>query len=189
MSLTGVLNSHLMMAHLIRTFGTDEQRDDFLPKLASGELRGGLALTEPDCGTDLQAIRTTARARRRRYVVNGTKTWITNGGRRQLPRAAREDRPRRGAPQPRHVGAPRAEGRRRLHRAAQAREARLQGRRHRASCSSTTSRSPPTACSAASRDAASRRRWAASSSAASTSPRAVSASPTPRCRRRCATRT
>ena len=47
MSLTGVLNSHLMMAHLIRMFGTDEQRADFLPKLASGELRGGLALTEP----------------------------------------------------------------------------------------------------------------------------------------------
>ena len=81
MSLTGVLNSHLMMAHLIRTFGTDAQRDDFLPKLASGELRGGLALTEPTCGSDLQAIRTTARRDGDTYVVNGTKTWITNGGR------------------------------------------------------------------------------------------------------------
>ena len=81
MSLTGVLNSHLMMAHLIRTFGTDAQRDDFLPKLASGELRGGLALTEPTCGSDLQAIRTTARRDGDAYIVNGTKTWITNGGR------------------------------------------------------------------------------------------------------------
>ena len=81
MSLTGVLNSHLMMAHLIRTFGNDAQRDDFLPKLASGELRGGLALTEPTCGSDLQAIRTTARRDGDAYIVNGTKTWITNGGR------------------------------------------------------------------------------------------------------------
>ncbi len=80
MSLTGVLNSHLMMAHLIRTFGTDSQRADFLPKLASGELRGGLALTEPTCGSDLQAIRTTARRDGDAYIVNGTKTWITNGG-------------------------------------------------------------------------------------------------------------
>jgi alkylation response protein AidB-like acyl-CoA dehydrogenase len=80
MSLTGVLNSHLMMAHLIRMFGTDSQRADFLPKLASGELRGGLALTEPTAGTDLQAIRMTARRDGDFYVVNGTKTWITNGG-------------------------------------------------------------------------------------------------------------
>jgi alkylation response protein AidB-like acyl-CoA dehydrogenase len=80
MSLTGVLNSHLMMAHLILTFGTDAQRDAFLPRLATGELRGGLALTEPTCGTDLQAIRTTARRDGDVYVVDGTKTWITNGG-------------------------------------------------------------------------------------------------------------
>jgi alkylation response protein AidB-like acyl-CoA dehydrogenase len=80
MSLTGVLNSHLMMAHLIHEFGTDQQRSSFLPALASGELRGGLALTEPTCGTDLQAIRTTARRDGDAYVVDGTKTWITNGG-------------------------------------------------------------------------------------------------------------
>lgn len=80
MSLTGVLNSHLMMAHLIRTFGTDAQRDAFLPAMAAGELRGGLALTEPTCGTDLQAIRMTARRDGDVYVVDGTKTWITNGG-------------------------------------------------------------------------------------------------------------
>lgn len=80
MSLTGVLNSHLMMAHLICTFGTDAQRDAFLPAMAAGELRGGLALTEPTCGTDLQAIRMTARRDGDVYVVDGTKTWITNGG-------------------------------------------------------------------------------------------------------------
>ena len=78
MSLTGVLNSHLMMAHLIRRFGTDDQRAEFLPALAAGDLRGGLALTEPDCGTDLQAVRTTAVREGDAYRINGTKTWITN---------------------------------------------------------------------------------------------------------------
>lgn len=78
MSLTGVLNSHLMMAELIRRYGTDEQRREMLPRLASGEWRGGLALTEPDAGSDLQAIRTTARRDGDHYVINGTKTWITN---------------------------------------------------------------------------------------------------------------
>lgn len=80
MSLTGVLNSHLMMAHLVNRFGTPAQRDAFLPSLAAGDLRGGLALTEPDCGTDLQAIRTVARRHGDDYLVTGNKTWITNGG-------------------------------------------------------------------------------------------------------------
>ena len=81
MSLTGVLNSHLMMAHLINRFGTDEQRESFLPGLAAAELRGGLALTEPDCGTDLQAVRTVARRDGDGYRIDGVKTWITNGSR------------------------------------------------------------------------------------------------------------
>ena len=59
--------------------GTDAQKREFLPRFATGELRGGLALTEPDCGTDLQAIRTIARREGDHYVVNGTKTWISNG--------------------------------------------------------------------------------------------------------------
>ena len=79
-SLTGVLNSHLMMAHLVNRFGTGEQRKTFLPALASGELRGGLALTEAGCGTDLQAIRTAGRREGNGYVIDGAKTWITNGG-------------------------------------------------------------------------------------------------------------
>ena len=79
MSLTGIFNSHLMMAILVERFGTDAQRARFLPKFASGEIRGGLALTEPDAGTDLAAIRTRARRDGDRYVVNGTKTWISNG--------------------------------------------------------------------------------------------------------------
>jgi alkylation response protein AidB-like acyl-CoA dehydrogenase len=79
MSLTGIFNSHLMMAILVERFGTDAQRARFLPKFASGEVRGGLALTEPDAGTDLSAIRTRARRDGDRYVVDGTKTWISNG--------------------------------------------------------------------------------------------------------------
>ena len=79
MSLTGIFNSHLMMAMLVEKFGTQEQKRRFLPRMASGELRGGLALTEPDAGTDLGAIRTRAVRDGDHYVVNGTKTWISNG--------------------------------------------------------------------------------------------------------------
>jgi len=79
MSLTGIFNSHLMMAMLVEKFGTEEQKGRFLPRMASGELRGALALTEPDAGTDLSAIRTRAVKDGDHYVVNGTKTWISNG--------------------------------------------------------------------------------------------------------------
>ncbi len=79
MSLTGIFNSHLIMAAAVERFGTEAQKNEFLPRFASGELRGGLALTEPDCGTDLQAIRTAARRAGDHYVINGTKTWISNG--------------------------------------------------------------------------------------------------------------
>jgi len=79
MSLTGIFNSHLMMAILVEKFGTEEQKARFLPKFVSGEVRGGLALTEPDAGTDLSAIRTRAKRDGDHYVVNGTKTWISNG--------------------------------------------------------------------------------------------------------------
>ena len=61
MSLAGIFNSHLIMAAAVERFGTAAQKENFLPRFATGELRGGLALTEPDCGTDLQAIRTIAR--------------------------------------------------------------------------------------------------------------------------------
>ncbi|HVY63479.1 MAG TPA: acyl-CoA dehydrogenase family protein [Gammaproteobacteria bacterium] len=79
MAVTGVFNSHLMLALAVEKFGTPEQKRQWLPKLASGEIRGGLALTEPDAGTDLQGIRMTARRDGDHYVINGTKTWITNG--------------------------------------------------------------------------------------------------------------
>jgi alkylation response protein AidB-like acyl-CoA dehydrogenase len=79
MSITGILNSHLMLALAIQKFGTPQQKTRWLPKLATGEVRGGLALTEPDAGTDLQGIRMTAKRDGDHYIINGTKMWITNG--------------------------------------------------------------------------------------------------------------
>ncbi len=79
MSVSGIINSHLIMAYIVAKTGTEAQKRHFLPKFATGEIRGGLALTEPDCGTDLQAIRTFAQKDGDSYVINGTKTWISNG--------------------------------------------------------------------------------------------------------------
>ncbi len=78
MSVAGLFNAHLIMAAAVQRYGSAEQKSRFLPRFASGELRGGLALTESDCGTDLQAIRTHARRDGDHYIVNGAKTWITN---------------------------------------------------------------------------------------------------------------
>lgn len=80
MSLSGIINSHLIMASAVQKNGTQAQKALYLPRFATGELRGGIALTEPDAGTDLQAIRTRADRDGDCYVVNGTKTWITNSG-------------------------------------------------------------------------------------------------------------
>ena len=79
MSLTGIFNSHLIMALLVERYGSLELKKKYLPKFASGEIRGGLALTEPNAGTDLQAIRMRAHRQGDEYVLNGTKTWISNG--------------------------------------------------------------------------------------------------------------
>jgi len=79
MAITGIFNSHLMLAFAIEKFGTEPQKREWLPRLATGEVRGGLALTEPDAGTDLQGIRMTARRDGDHYIINGTKTWISNG--------------------------------------------------------------------------------------------------------------
>ncbi len=79
MSLAGVLNSHTIAALIVLDYGTDEQRQRFLPRFARGEARGGLALTEPHAGTDVQAIRTVARRRGDAWVISGSKMFITNG--------------------------------------------------------------------------------------------------------------
>lgn len=78
MGIAGTLGSHTMACRLIAGHGTDEQKATYLPGLASGERRSGLALTEPDAGTDLQGIKTTAKLDGDSYVINGAKMWITN---------------------------------------------------------------------------------------------------------------
>ena len=79
MSLSGILNSHLIMAYMITTHGTLEQKERFLPLMAAGEKRGGICITEPNAGSDVQAIETRAVREGDEYVVNGAKSLITNG--------------------------------------------------------------------------------------------------------------
>ncbi len=78
MGIAGILGSHSLSCRMIATHGTEEQRQQYLPGLATGERRTGIGLTEPDAGTDLQGIRTTARLDGDHYIVTGTKMWITN---------------------------------------------------------------------------------------------------------------
>ena len=78
MSITGVIGSHHMMSTIIASFGTEEQKRRYLPRMAKGEVRGGLALTEPDAGSDAQSIKTTAVRDGDEYVLNGSKLFITN---------------------------------------------------------------------------------------------------------------
>ena len=78
MSLTGILNSHLLFAHILVLFGTEEQKQQLLPAMASGANRGGLALTEPHAGSDVQRIRTTAKKHGDNYLISGSKMFITN---------------------------------------------------------------------------------------------------------------
>jgi alkylation response protein AidB-like acyl-CoA dehydrogenase len=78
MAPSGIFNSHLIVAAAIERNGTEAQKRQYLPRMATGELRGSLGLTEPNAGSDLQAIRTVAKLDGDHYVVNGSKTWITN---------------------------------------------------------------------------------------------------------------
>jgi len=79
MSLAGVINSHTMAALIVLHHGTDSQKQRLLPRFARGEARGGLCLTEPHAGSDVQAIRTAARRAGDDYVITGTKMFVTNG--------------------------------------------------------------------------------------------------------------
>jgi alkylation response protein AidB-like acyl-CoA dehydrogenase len=78
MGIAGILGSHSLSCRMIAMHGTEEQKQKYLPELATGARRTGLGLTEPDAGTDMQGIRTTARREGDEYVINGTKMWITN---------------------------------------------------------------------------------------------------------------
>ena len=79
MSTTGPIGTHSILSYVVNKFGTEEQKRQWLPLLARGEKRGGLALTEPDAGTDVASIQTTAVRDGEEYIINGTKLFITNG--------------------------------------------------------------------------------------------------------------
>lgn len=78
MSLAGAMGGHTVVSKLLLQFGTEEQKQKYLPRMATGELRATMALTEPGGGSDLQAMRTVAAKDESGYVINGSKTWISN---------------------------------------------------------------------------------------------------------------
>ncbi|MEU3625051.1 acyl-CoA dehydrogenase [Amycolatopsis coloradensis] len=80
MSVSGVINTHFIVAHMISRHGTPEQKQHFLPRMATGEVRGSFSMSEPDLGSDVAAIKTRARKTDDGYVVDGSKMWLTNGG-------------------------------------------------------------------------------------------------------------
>src|SRR6266568_2624985 len=80
MSVSGIINTHFIVAHMIARHGTGEQKDYFLPKMATGDVRGAFSMSEPALGSDVAAIRTRAVRDGDDYVINGQKMWLTNGG-------------------------------------------------------------------------------------------------------------
>jgi hypothetical protein len=101
MSLAGAMGGHTVVAKLLLSFGTDEQKQRYLPRMATGEVRATMALTEPGGGSDLQAMTTIARPDGDGHVINGAKTWITNARRSQLIALLCKTDP---AATPRHLG-------------------------------------------------------------------------------------
>ena len=81
MSVSGVINTHFIVAHMIRQHGTDEQKQRYLPRMATGEVRGAFSMSEPELGSDVAAIRTKGvRSADGGYTITGQKMWLTNGG-------------------------------------------------------------------------------------------------------------
>jgi alkylation response protein AidB-like acyl-CoA dehydrogenase len=80
MSVSGIINTHFIVAHMIVRHGTEEQKSYFLPRMAAGEVRGAFSMSEPGLGSDVSAIRTSAVRDGGDYVINGQKMWLTNGG-------------------------------------------------------------------------------------------------------------
>jgi alkylation response protein AidB-like acyl-CoA dehydrogenase len=81
MSVSGIINTHFIVAYMIAQHGTEEQQQRLLPKMASGEIRGAFSMSEPECGSDVAAIKTRARAADGEFVLDGQKMWLTNGAR------------------------------------------------------------------------------------------------------------
>ena len=101
MSLAGAMGGHTVVAKLLLQFGTEEQKQRYLPRMATGEVRATMALTEPGGGSDLQNMLTSARREGEEYVVNGSKTWISNARRSHLIALLVKTDPKA---QPRHEG-------------------------------------------------------------------------------------
>ncbi|WP_329051877.1 acyl-CoA dehydrogenase family protein [Amycolatopsis sp. NBC_01488] len=80
MSVSGVINTHFIVAHMISRHGTEAQKRHFLPRMATGEVRGSFSMSEPDLGSDVAAIKTKAKRTDDGYVIDGSKMWLTNGG-------------------------------------------------------------------------------------------------------------
>ncbi|MFJ1761762.1 acyl-CoA dehydrogenase family protein [Amycolatopsis sp. NPDC088138] len=80
MSVSGVINTHFIVAHMIARHGTEAQKQHFLPRMATGEVRGSFSMSEPDLGSDVAAIKTRAKKTGDGYVIDGSKMWLTNGG-------------------------------------------------------------------------------------------------------------
>jgi alkylation response protein AidB-like acyl-CoA dehydrogenase len=78
-SISGIVNTHFIGSYLLMKFGTEEQRERLLPKMATGELRAAFSLSEPELGSDVAAIKTSATKDGDSYVINGSKMWVTNG--------------------------------------------------------------------------------------------------------------
>src|SRR3954453_1025905 len=81
MSVSGVINTHFMVAYMLKQHGTQEQKDRLLPKLATGEIRGAYSMSEPQCGSDVAAIKSKGVRDGDDYVLDGQKMWLTNGAR------------------------------------------------------------------------------------------------------------
>ncbi|GLZ35786.1 acyl-CoA dehydrogenase [Lentzea sp. NBRC 105346] len=80
MSVSGVINTHFIVAHMLKQHGTPEQKAKYLPRMAAGEVRGSFSMSEPELGSDVAAIRTKAVKQGDDFVINGQKMWLTNGG-------------------------------------------------------------------------------------------------------------
>ena len=109
MSITGIINTHFIVSFLIENFGTDEQKQRFLPRMATGEFHGGFSMSEPNCGSDVQAIQTRAVREDDEYVINGTKMWATNGEHSTVVATLVKTDPGRVPAASRHVVHPRRE--------------------------------------------------------------------------------
>ncbi len=80
MSVSGIINTHFIVAYMLLQHGTDEQKQKYLPRMATGEVRGAFSMSEPGCGSDVAAIKTKAVKNGDTYTINGQKMWLTNGG-------------------------------------------------------------------------------------------------------------